>query len=106
MQLLLILLLLLGGKGIPQEMLPLMEELGGESLKKSFQEAEGLADVLQCALAMAPRQNASCATQQKNEQPQGVGFPLSAVVNIADNEVISAFYGYFQTKDVRNEQIL
>lgn len=91
MQLLLILaLMLLGGKGNAQNLLsevkPVLESLGGEEIQNALKSAEELSSVLSAVGAFTAQPSQSPTSEQTEASP-ALGFPLAPVSKIADKDI-------------------
>lgn len=101
MQLLLVLALLLyGGKSGPRELLeevkPVLETIGGDEISSALKSAEEIADVLSAVSAMVPAAPNS-APAPDSDAPAPDSFPLAPVNNIMDENISRALNKYIQT---------
>lgn len=109
MQLLIILALLLyGGKSGAQNMLsemkPVLESLGGDEIKEALKSAEEISEVLSAVQTFAAgaggpagsdglQQSASARAEEEAVVP-AIAFPLSPIVNIADRDITYSLSKY------------
>lgn len=106
MQLLIILVLLLyGGKGdlrgMLEEVKPVLEGVGDNSLTEILNEAEELSTVIEAVRALAPEPRGNTSAKIVEEEPHfaqpAVAFPLAPISSIADREITSSLNKYIQS---------
>lgn len=100
MQLLIILALLLyGGKGDAQNLLsevkPILENFGGEEMQTALKSAEEISQVLSAVQAFSPSNEPKPKyTTGSTPENSPIAFPLAPISNIADREITYSLSKY------------
>lgn len=105
MQLLIILALLLyGGKGNAQNLLsevkPILENFGGEEMQSALKSAEEISQVLSAVQAFSPQPQTEKPQKTAETASSGVpfSFPLAPITDIADREITYSLSKYISSE--------